>query len=76
MKHPCQNCITFAICKLQMQPYLKKDNRRETTLGYLQTVGKKCTLISAYVKSSLKEDDRFLTRVNKIMKEIFNESTM
>lgn len=71
---PCYNCITYAICKAQMQPYMETDNPREITVGFLQTIGNKCSIIAEYVmKERPKMDVPLITSVFTIMREIFNE---
>jgi len=52
-KPPCINCITFSMCKGQMQPYLQHD-RKEISFGFLQTIQKKCILIDRYVTEEFK----------------------
>jgi len=52
---PCPTCITFAICKSQMQPYIEAFNRRFTVLGVMQVLTPKCPQLTAYIKRSVSE---------------------
>lgn len=82
MNPPCKDCITFAICKAQMQFYIEQHDRRTTTIGLMQELDPKCKQITAYIKELItqaRKDEKvhklpakqLLQRLHEIAKDIF-----
>ena len=64
-KFPCENCITFAICKATVHNLITKENQYERLTFFniwynhiLKEISKKCRLIIEYV-DKLEKSSRF-----------------
>lgn len=52
--NPCKDCITFAICKSCIYPWLKKSNHT-LLFNYYQLIEPKCKQLTDYIKAHHKE---------------------
>lgn len=70
----CKQCVLYAICKAQMQPYMKRDLPKEITLGYMQTIGEKCSIIDKHIKERYSyetRDQSIVTVIYSLMRKVF-----
>jgi len=72
-KHPCPDCVCYALCKSQMQEFVKEQNRTVTILGYLQTLVPKCSRIVKYIEHTYPNGTSSLNHANSIMHMTFSE---
>jgi len=74
-KDPCKNCLTYIICKNQISPYLQSNNKRESTIGLMQTIGKKCNAIADYVKKQrdVNNELALLDQFHSVLMRVFTD---
>ena len=72
---PCKNCITYAICRARMLPYLQGDRhitRRDVVVQYLQIIGNRCDLGTNYIIEKRRESREVFSIVAyETLKEMF-----
>jgi hypothetical protein len=74
MKLPCRDCITYAICKSQIMPYLEENNRKVSAIGLLQTLDMKCNEIGVYVRKTREsENQSLLSHMHECLIKIFKD---
>jgi hypothetical protein len=78
MKNPCKDCITYAMCRNQINEHLEcKDwdnNAGLVIVSYMQTIEKKCKKLTKYIIYRREIEDVPLTSlIYQIIYETFNK---
>ena len=77
IENPCKDCITYAICKGQMESYLDykdwKNNQTQVIVSFMQTIDRKCPKPAEYMRFKRDRDKDISTTVliYKTICEIF-----